>query len=178
MLLVIVSSSNSQSLSGNNSRSHPDCAEPILGLKSTPGSQAATKDDAMMEPVTETRDAISLSLFSLDASRRLLVEDGIELGARTLDILMELVSRPCDVVSKNDLLARVCPDVIVEEGSLRFHIVDLRKAFGYAKDDARDIATLRARGYCFVAGDRVKEIAASARFPHLGMFKRERGQRV
>ena len=166
MLLVIVSSSNSQSLSGNNSRSHPDCAEPILGLKSTPGSQAATKDDAMMEPVTETRDAISLSLFSLDASRRLLVEDGIELGARTLDILMELVSRPCDVVSKNDLLARVCPDVIVEEGSLRFHIVDLRKAFGYAKDDARDIATLKARDYCFVADDRVEEIAASARFPH------------
>jgi len=185
MLLVIVSSSNSQSLSGNNSRSHPDCAEAILGLKSKPGSQAATKDDAMMEPVTETRDAISLSLFSLDASRRLLVEDGIELGARTLDILMELVSRPCDVVSKNDLLARVCPDVIVEEGSLRFHIVDLRKAFGYAKDDARDIATLRARGYCFVAGDRVEEIAASARFsacqpstPLIGMSKRERGQRL
>ena len=166
MLLVIVSSSNSQSLSGNNSRSHPDCAEPILGLKSTPGSQAATKDDAMMEPVTETRDAISLSLLSLDASRRPLVEDGIEFGARTLDILMELVSRPCDVVRKNDLLARVCPDVIGEEGSLRFHIVDLRKAFGYAKDDARDIATLMARGYCFVAGDRVEEIAASARFPH------------
>jgi DNA-binding winged helix-turn-helix (wHTH) protein len=185
MLLVIVSSSNSQSLSGNNSRSHPDCAEPILGLKSTPGSQAATKDDAMMEPVTETRDAISLSLFSLDASRRLLVEDGIELGARTLDILMELVSRPCDVVSKNDLLARVCPDVIVEEGSLRFHIVDLRKAFGYAKDDARDIATLRARGYCFVAGDRVEEIAAAVRFPHANLpgpdrnvRARERGRRV
>jgi len=164
---------------------HPDCAEPILGLKSKPGSQAAAKDDAMMEPVTETRDAISLSLFSLDASRRLLVEDGIELGARTLDILMELVSRPCDVVSKNDLLARVCPDVIVEEGSLRFHIVDLRKAFGYAKDDARDIATLRARGYCFVAGDRVEEIAAAVRFPHANLpgpdrnvRARERGRRV
>jgi DNA-binding winged helix-turn-helix (wHTH) protein len=185
MLLVIVTSSNSQSLSGNNSRSHPDCAEAILGLKSKPGSQAATKDDAMMEPVTETGDAISLSLFSLDASRRLLVEDGIELGARTLDILMELVSRPCDVVSKNDLLARVCPDVIVEEGSLRFHIVDLRKAFGYAKDDARDIATLRARGYCFVAGDRVEEIAAAVRFPRANLpgpdrnvRARERGRRV
>jgi DNA-binding winged helix-turn-helix (wHTH) protein len=166
MLLVIVSSSNSLSLSGNNSRPHLDCAEPVLGLKSKPGGQAATKDDAMMEPVTDTRDAISLGLFSLDASRRLLVEDGIQLGARTLDILMELVSRPCEVASKNDLLARVCPDVIVEEGSLRFDNVDLRKAFGYAKGDARDIATLRARGYCLVAGDRVEEIAASARFPH------------
>jgi DNA-binding winged helix-turn-helix (wHTH) protein len=134
----------------------------------------------MMEPVTETRDAISLSLFSLEVSRSLLVEDGIELGARTLDILMVLVSRPCDVVSKNDLLARVCPDVIVEDGSHRFHIVDLRKAFGYAKEDARDIAALRARGYCFVEGDGVEEIAASTRFPDanppaclIGMFGRE-----
>jgi DNA-binding winged helix-turn-helix (wHTH) protein len=178
MLLVIVST-NSQSLSGHNDRSHPDCAEAILGLKSKLGSQAATKDDAMMKPATETRYAISLSLFSVDASRRLLVDDGIDLGARTFDILMEVVFRPCDVVSKNDLLARVCPDVIVEEGSLRFHIVDLRKAFGYAKDDTRDIATLRARGYCFVAGDRVEEIAAAVRFPHanlpalIGMFGRE-----
>jgi hypothetical protein len=87
----------------------------------------------MMEPVTETRDAISLSFFSLDASRRL----------------------------------------------------HLRKAFGYAKDGAREIATSRARGYCFVTGDRVEEIAASARFryancpsPLIGMFKRERRQRV
>jgi DNA-binding winged helix-turn-helix (wHTH) protein len=139
----------------------------------------------MMEPVTETRDAISLSLFSLDASRRLLVEDGIELGARTLDILMELVSRPCDVVSKNDLLARVCPDVIVEEGSLRFHIVDLRKAFGYAKDDARDIATLKARGYLFCSGRWGRGDCGFGSFsarqpstPLIGMFKCERGQRV
>jgi DNA-binding winged helix-turn-helix (wHTH) protein len=169
----------------NNGHLRGDCAEAILGLKSKPCGQAATKDDAMMGPVTETGGAISLRLFSLDASRRLLVEDGIELGARTLDVLTELVSRPCDVVSKNDLLARVCPDVIVEEGSLRFHIVDLRKAFDYAKDDARDIATLRARGYCFVTGDRVEEIAASARFPQANLpgpdrnvRAGERGQRV
>jgi DNA-binding winged helix-turn-helix (wHTH) protein len=174
MLLVIVSSTRRACLA-TTAGPHPDCAEPILGLKSKPGSQAAAKDDAMMEPVTETRDAISLSLFSLDASRRLLVEDGIELGARTLGILMEPVSRPCDVVSKNDLLARVCPDVIVEEGSLRFHIVDLRNAFGYAKDDARVIATLTARGYCFVAGERFPH---ANRPPLIGMFKRDRGQRI
>jgi DNA-binding winged helix-turn-helix (wHTH) protein len=185
MLLVIVSTNNSQSLSGNNGRSHLDCAEAILGLKSKPGGQAATKDDAMMKPVTETRDAISLRLFSLDASRSPLVEDGIELDALSFDILVELVSRPSDVVSKNDLLGWVCRDVIVEEGSLRFHIVDLRKAFGYAKDDARDIATLRARGYCFVAGDRVEEIPAAVRLPQANfpdpdrnVRARKRGRRV
>ena len=64
-------------------------------------------------------------------------------------------------------------------------IVILAKAFGYAKDDARDIATLRARGYCFVAGDRVEEIAAAVRFPHANLpgpnrnvRARERGRRV
>ena len=170
----------------NNGTLYRDCAEPIFGLKFKPGGQAATKDDAMMEPATEARNVISLGPFGLDASRRLLVKDGtpVELGARTLDILVELVSRPNEVVSKNDLLAWVWP-VTVEEGSLRFHIVSLRKALCDGKDGARYIATLQGRGYCFVASDRVEEIAAAARFPHanlparlIGMFGRERGRRV
>ncbi len=75
----------------------------------------------------------------------------MELSARALDILIALLSRPNEVVSKNDLLARVWPDATVEEGSLRFHIVNLRKALGDGKDGARYITTLTGRGYCFVA---------------------------
>ena len=52
------------------------------------------------------------------------------LGARTLDTLMALVSFPNEVISKRDLMARVWPDVTVEEGSLRFHIAELRKSLG------------------------------------------------
>src|SRR5262249_12331828 len=48
-------------------------------------------------------------------------------------------------------LARVWPDVTVEEGSLRFHMASLRKALGDGKDGARYITTLAGRGYCFVA---------------------------
>jgi hypothetical protein len=103
MLLVIVSSSNSQSLSGwggypNDGRLRCDCEEPILGLKCKPGGRAATKDDAMMRPA-ETRNVISYGHFGLDESRRLLVEDGIELGgAQTLDILIEPLPCPNEVV--------------------------------------------------------------------------------
>ena len=75
----------------------------------------------------------------------------MELGARALDILIALVSRPNEAISKKDLLARVWPDVTVEEGSLRFHIASLRKALGDGKDGARYITTLAGRGYCFVA---------------------------
>ncbi len=75
----------------------------------------------------------------------------MELGARALDILVVLISAPNEIVSKKDLLSRVWPDVVVEEGSLRFHIASLRKALGDGQDGARYITTLPGRGYCFVA---------------------------
>src|SRR6516164_6713708 len=88
--------------------------------------QAMTKDDGMTTPAP-TREVVSFGPFNLVVSERLLSRDGapIELGARSLDILIALVSRPNAVVSKKDLLAQVWPDVIVEEGSLRFHTASL-----------------------------------------------------
>src|SRR5438034_4009816 len=107
----------------------------------------------MIEPAAQPRDQISFGPFSLVASERLLTREGalVELSARALDILVELLSRPNEVVSKKELLARVWPDVAVEEGSLRFHIASLRKALGDGKGGARYISTLAGRGYCFVA---------------------------
>jgi len=131
----------------------------------------------MMTPALHTKEAISFGPFSLVSSERLLTKEGalVELSARALDILIALLSRPNQVVSKNDLLARVWPDVIVEEGSLRFHIASLRKALGDGKYGARYIATLNGRGYCFVApisrstdqGHVLAEVAAS--FPHANL---------
>src|SRR6266851_8623460 len=118
-----------------------------------PGGQAATKDDAMMTPAAQTRNVISFGPFSLVASERLLTKEGapVELGARAIDILIALASRPNEVVSKRDLLARAWPDVTVEESSLRFHIASLRKALDDGKHGARYITTMAGRGYCFVA---------------------------
>ena len=100
-----------------------------------------------------TKDIISFGPFSLIAGERVLKRDGtlVELGARALDTLIVLVSCPNEVVSKRDLLARVWPDVIVDEGSLRFHIASLRKALGDGEEGSRYIATMPGRGYCFVA---------------------------
>jgi predicted ATPase len=107
----------------------------------------------MTKPAEQARDVVSFGPFKLVASERLLTKDGVpvEVGARTLDALIALVSRPNEVVSKGDLLARVWPDVTVEESSLRFHIAALRKALGDGKDGARYITTAAGRGYCFVA---------------------------
>jgi|UPI000836038F predicted ATPase/DNA-binding winged helix-turn-helix (wHTH) protein len=101
----------------------------------------------------EAKKKIQFGPFSLAINERLLTRDGVPVGvgARALDILIALMSRPNTVVSKRELMAEVWPDVVVEEGSLRFHVAALRKALGDGEGSARYIATLPGRGYCFVA---------------------------
>jgi predicted ATPase/DNA-binding winged helix-turn-helix (wHTH) protein len=117
------------------------------------GGRAAKKDSAMIKPAEQIRDVLSFGPFDLVAGERLLTKEGVpvELGARALDILVALASRPNEAVSKKDLLTRVWPDVTVEESSLRFHIASVRRALGDGQLGARYIATLPGRGYCFVA---------------------------
>jgi DNA-binding winged helix-turn-helix (wHTH) protein len=63
--------------------------------------------------------------------RRLLRTDvPLQLGSRAWEILLLLVERAGEIVKKSELMARVWPDTIVEEGCLRVHIAALRKALG------------------------------------------------
>ncbi|TAY34836.1 transcriptional regulator [Rhizobium leguminosarum] len=98
-------------------------------------------------------EELSFGPFHLSVGQRLLAKDGIpiDLGARALDLLVALTLAPNVIVSKQDLISRVWPDVIVDEGSLRFHMTGLRKALGDGHDGARYITTIAGRGYCFVA---------------------------
>jgi DNA-binding winged helix-turn-helix (wHTH) protein len=102
----------------------------------------------MTDSFAPTGEVVSFGPFSLAVSERLLTKGStpVELSARALDILIRLASQPNKVVSKRDLLAHVWPDMIVEEGSLRFHIANLRRALGDGIDGARYIATLTGRG--------------------------------
>jgi predicted ATPase/DNA-binding winged helix-turn-helix (wHTH) protein len=128
----------------------------------------------------QIKDGLSFGPFHLVASERLLTREGapIELGSRALEILVVLISTPNEIVSKKDLMSRVWPDVIVEEGSLRFHIARLRKALGDGKDGARYITTLPGRGYCFVApvsqlsSPRDGSLVVTANFAHANLPSR------
>src|SRR5450631_1273958 len=141
----------------------------------------ASRGDAMIATVARAKEVISFGPFSLIASERLLTKDGapIELSARALDILVALLSHPNEIVGKKELLARVWPDVIVEEGSLRFHMTYLRKALGDGKAGARYITTLPGRGYCFVApisrpdSQRDEASVAAGSFPHANLPNRQ-----
>jgi predicted ATPase/DNA-binding winged helix-turn-helix (wHTH) protein len=99
------------------------------------------------------RDGISFGPFSLFPGERLLTlnDAPVEIGGRSLDLLIVLTEQPGRVLSKRDLLKRVWSDVVVEDGSLRFHMAGLRKLLGDGKDGARYIATQVGVGYAFVA---------------------------
>jgi predicted ATPase/DNA-binding winged helix-turn-helix (wHTH) protein len=76
----------------------------------------------------------------------------VRLGGRALDLLLALVSRPGEVLSRGELEAQVWPHSVVEDSSLRVHVAALRRALGDGVDGARYIANVPGRGYSFVAG--------------------------
>jgi predicted ATPase/DNA-binding winged helix-turn-helix (wHTH) protein len=96
---------------------------------------------------------ISFGPFRLFPARQLLLEADkpVRLGSRALDILVALLERRGDLISKEDLIARVWPNTFVEEGNLRVHMAALRRALGDGQAGNRFIATVPGRGYRFVS---------------------------
>lgn len=86
-----------------------------------------------------------------DPLRLCRADDEVRLGGRALDLLLALVSRPGEVLSRSELEARVWPHSVVEDSSLRVHVAALRRALGDGIDGARYIANVPGRGYSFVA---------------------------
>lgn len=105
----------------------------------------------------------SFGPFRLIVAERLLLKEGasVAIGGRALDVLIALVERAGDVVSRRELIERVWPNIAVEEGNLRVHVANLRKALGDGRDGARYVTNVPGRGYCFVAPVRRAAISES-----------------
>jgi predicted ATPase/DNA-binding winged helix-turn-helix (wHTH) protein len=132
------------------------------GAKSADERQAVTH--LLAQHVTENFSAAgvrpgvservtSFGPFRLLSMQRLLLEGDrpVRLGSRAFDLLLALVERPGDLVSKRELMARVWPDTLVEEGNLKVHISALRRALADGKGGNRYVANIPGRGYRFVA---------------------------
>jgi DNA-binding winged helix-turn-helix (wHTH) protein len=95
----------------------------------------------------------SFGPFQLSTAARLLAKDGVpvHLGGRALSLLIALVGSAGQIIGKKELMARAWPDVVVDEGSLRVHMVAIRKALGDGQSGARFVTNVTSQGYCFVA---------------------------
>jgi DNA-binding winged helix-turn-helix (wHTH) protein len=91
--------------------------------------------------------------FCLQPERHLLLEGQtpVHIGGRALDLLIALVEGAGEVVTRDELTARVWPGVTVEEGNIRTQVTLLRKALRDGQSGARYLVTVPGRGYRFVA---------------------------
>jgi DNA-binding winged helix-turn-helix (wHTH) protein len=100
-----------------------------------------------------TRRVFRFGTFQLDARSRQLTQNGYpaKLTAKTFDVLLYLVERSGQVVSRDEMLEKIWSDHIVEDGNLSVHISTLRKLLGDTQSRAGFIATVPGTGYSFVA---------------------------
>src|ERR1700681_2717996 len=87
-----------------------------------------------------------LDEWEVDLARRELRARGVPvpIGGRAFEIIEVLVQSAGELVTKNDLSARVWPGAIVEDNTLQFHISAIRKALG---PDRGILKTASGRGY-------------------------------
>ena len=104
--------------------------------------------------------------FRLDSGRRELTDVAgrrVPLPGRVFDTLLCLLEHRQRLVSKEDLMAEVWPDVVVEQNNLNQAISSVRRLL---EDDARAprfVKTVPGRGYQFIATVRERPLTAAPR---------------
>ena len=116
--------------------------------------QSVRRDNPSLTGAWSSPDAADTALefgrFRVLLRQRQLVADNrpIELGTRALDLLLVLLEADGSLVTKDELMSRVWPGIVVAEENLKVQISALRKAFGEDRDFIR---TEFGRGYRFTA---------------------------
>jgi DNA-binding winged helix-turn-helix (wHTH) protein len=130
---------------------------PKSGLNVRHAAQRQDMDKAIFEKRTESADfpptKVSFGPFCLLPTQFLLLEGDrpVSLGSRALEILTALLERRGELVSKQDLMSRIWPNLFVDPSNLTVHMSALRRALRDGRDGRRFIVNVPGRGYRFVA---------------------------
>ena len=128
-----------QALDARRAVQTPDTGEPVLEKRAGPAGAAPAR--------------FSFGPFCLLPAQLLLREGDrpVPLGSRALEMLIVLLERRGELVSKQELMARVWPKVFVDPSNLTVHMSALRRVLRDGRDGRRFIINVHGRGYCFVA---------------------------
>ena len=130
---------------------------PESGLDTRRAVQTRDTDKSVLEKRAGSAGAaparVSFGPFCLLPTQFLLLESDkpVPLGSRALEILIALIERRGELVSKQDLTARVWPNHFVAPSNLTTQVTALRRALRDGQDGNRFIINIKGRGYCFVA---------------------------
>jgi DNA-binding winged helix-turn-helix (wHTH) protein len=119
--------------------------------------------------------AIEFGRFHVLLRQRKLLAGGvpIELGTRAFDVLMVLIEADGSLVTRDELLTRVWPGIVVVPDNLKVQVCALRNALGEDRDLIR---TEFGRGYRFTAAVR-GSTATDPRAPSAADAMEARGRR-
>lgn len=94
-------------------------------------------------------DELGFGRFWLDLKSRRLLADGapVELKTKAFDVLAALAAARGELVTKDELLAKVWPGLVVEENNLQVQVSALRKALGEERSAPAHLVTVPGRGY-------------------------------
>lgn len=97
--------------------------------------------------------------FTLSPSTRLLLKGDVEIPLipRYFDLLVLLIERRAEVVTREEIFDQVWSDVIVSDGALTQAVRILRKSLGDRAKDPRFIRTVSRHGYRFVYEELTQE---------------------
>jgi DNA-binding winged helix-turn-helix (wHTH) protein len=89
--------------------------------------------------------------FTLDRNRRMLLRDEAEvhIAPKTFELLLAIVKRAPNAVSKAELMSALWPDTHVSDATLTGVVADAREALGDDGRSPRLIRTLHRFGYAF-----------------------------
>ena len=130
--------------------------DPELGLDVRGAVQTSDTDKPFLKRTGSAGAGpakVSFGPFCLFPTQFLLREGDkpVALGSRALEILIALLERRGELVSKQDLMTRVWPNVFVEPANLTVHMSALRRVLRDGQNGNRFIINIPGRGYCFVA---------------------------
>jgi len=113
----------------------------------------------------QTQRSYEFGPFRVDARERQLLRGGkvVPLTPKVFDVLLVLVQNRGHIVSKDEVMKLVWPNIAVEEGNIARNISTLRNALDERPRESRYIETVPWRGYRFVA--KVKELPAESARP-------------
>lgn len=111
--------------------------------------------------------AFDFGPFRLEVRERRLTRDGhsVPLRGRVFDTLLALVSRHGSLVTKDELMAAVWPDSVVEESNINHNICVLRRALGEKATSQKYVETVPRQGYRFVAEVKELEVTRAVNLP-------------
>src|SRR5262245_43407540 len=117
-------------------------------------------------PLAATESGLCFGSFRLEGVKRLWRgEHRVEVRPRPLAVLRYLAERPGRLVTSEELLKQLWPDIYVTKTVLRVCVREIRRALEEGPTAPRFIETVRRQGYRFIAPITTAPPVLSSEFP-------------